>query len=227
MSRLSYLFFDFGGCIDAPGIHTRILFWDAYRRLDLRPADAREEFQEAYTMADQRMMATGEAKAMGLQEFNRHNSRLIAEKIGVSETDAERAANHVTSDMREYIERSKKTLTRLGTRYPLGLISNFTGNLELILMEFGMRSLFDSVTESFYVGYSKPAPEIFLAALKKQAFPAAECLYVGDNPKNDIIPAKALGLRTALIHRPGEKQECGADYYVETLEGLVPFIQSK
>ena len=60
------LFFDFGGCIDAPGIHTRTLFWDAFRAAGLMPADQREVFQEAYTAADQRMMETGEAKAMGL-----------------------------------------------------------------------------------------------------------------------------------------------------------------
>lgn len=220
------LFFDFGGCIDAPGIHTRVLFWDAYLKLGLRPAETREEFQEAYTAADQQMMATGEAKAMGLRAFNRHNSRLIGAKVGVHAANAAEAGDLVTEQMTAYIRESRKTLSELGRRYPLALISNFTGNLEVILREFALRELFSSVTESFYAGCSKPDERIFLAALASQPCPPNECLYVGDNPVNDIAPAKKLGMRTALIHPPGKKRECGADFYVESLAELPPLIQS-
>lgn len=226
MKGLKYLFFDFGGCIDAPGIHTRVLFWDSYRKLGLLPEGRREEFQEAYTRADQRMMATGEAKAMGLKEFNRHNSKLIAAEFGLAAA-ADRAGDLVTDRMAGYIQESRKALEELGRKYPLGVISNFTGNLEVIMKEFSLSELFGSVTESFYVGYSKPDERIFRAALGKQEFQPEECLYVGDNPKNDIIPARALGMRTALIHPAGKKQDCGADYYVETLRALVPLSESK
>jgi putative hydrolase of the HAD superfamily len=228
MKPLRYLFFDFGGCIDAPGIHTRVLFWDAYRQLELLPAKLREPFQEAYTHADQRMMATGEARLMGLTEFNRHNSRLIAREFPeISGPAAEQAGDLVTGLMDGYIRRSRETLARIRQNFQLGVISNFTGNLEVIMGEFALRELFDSVTESFYVGHSKPDERIFRAALAKQKFSPEECLYVGDNPKNDIIPAKALGMRTALIHPAGKKQGCGADFYVEELRALVPLIENR
>jgi HAD superfamily hydrolase (TIGR01549 family) len=227
MNKLQYLFFDFGGCIDAPGIHTRVLFWDAYTKLNLRPPTTREEFQEAYTKADQKMMETGEAKELGLSDFNRHNSRLIAGAIGVPATDADSAADLVSARMNEYIWTSRKSLLSFSTTHTLGLISNFTGNLEVILKEFDLHGLFDSITESYYAGYSKPDARIFRAALTKQSFVSTECLYVGDNPKNDIEPAKALGMRTALIHPPGQRRECGADFYVESLEDLLTLIQTK
>ncbi|MGZ3712862.1 MAG: HAD family hydrolase [Bdellovibrionota bacterium] len=227
MADLKYLFFDFGGCIDAPGIHTRVLFWDAFLALNLRPRETREEFQEAYTKADAKMMASGEAKDLGLKAFNRHNSRLIAATVGVEESAADKAGDLVTEKMSEYIWQSRKALLAFAETHPMGLISNFTGNLEVILKEFDLRGLFDSVTESFYAGYSKPDPRIFRAALTKQPFVSAECLYVGDNPKNDIEPARALGLRTALIHPSGQKRECEADYYLEALEDLLPLTQSK
>lgn len=222
---IQYIFFDFGGCIDAPGIHTRVLFWDAYRKLELLPASQREEFQEAYTQADHRMMRTGEAKAMALREFNRHNSALIAAAMKLGKAEAEKAGDLVTAEMETYIGHSRKALVEFHRHWPLGIISNFTGNLEVILNEFQLRPLFDSVTESFYVNRSKPDPEIFRQALAKQKFLAPECLYVGDNPVNDIGPAALLGMQTALIHAPGKKRECGADFYVESLEDLLSYIQ--
>jgi putative hydrolase of the HAD superfamily len=228
MKPLRCLFFDFGGCIDAPGIHTRVLFWDAYRQLELLPAELRETFQEAYTRADQRMMATGEARLMGLGEFNRHNSRLIAGEFPqISRAAADGAGDLVTGLMDGYIRRSRETLVDLRQNFQLGVISNFTGNLEVIMTEFALRELFDSVTESFYVGHSKPDERIFRAALAKQKFSPEECLYIGDNPKNDILPARELGMRTALIHPAGKKQDCGADFYVGELRALVPLIESK
>jgi len=109
----------------------------------------------------------------------------------------------------------------------MGLISNFTGNLEVILAEHDLSFLFDSVTESFYAGASKPELKIFHAALAKQNFPVSECLYVGDNPVNDIAPAKSLGMQAILIHEPGKKHECGADAYISSLWELSDWIQRK
>lgn len=218
---VSTLFFDFGGCIDAPGIHTRSLFWDAFLAEGCCQKDGGERavFQEAYTRADQRMMSTGEAARMGLAEFNRHNASLIAADLGVS---AGRAGDRVTELMRGYIAHSREVL--LGLKgYELGVISNFTGNLEVILREFALRDLFATVTESFQVGASKPDPRIFRAALGGRD--PRNCLYIGDNPKNDVEPARALGMVTVLIHQPGKRMDCGADFYVEDLRDLTSKIQ--
>jgi FMN phosphatase YigB (HAD superfamily) len=215
---LSTLYFDFGGCIDAPGIHTRSLFWDAF--LAEGHQGERSVFQEAYTRADQRMMGSGEAKTMGLAEFNAHNAALIASDLGVSPAGS---GDRVTALMRGYIEHSRSALVGL-KGYELGVISNFTGNLEVILREFALRDLFATVTESFYAGCSKPDPRIFQVALGKRD--PRTCLYIGDNPKNDITPAKALGMTTVLIHPRGKREECGATFYVEDLRDLSSKIQN-
>jgi HAD superfamily hydrolase (TIGR01509 family) len=220
---LSFLFFDFGGCIDAPGIHTRTLFWEAFRAESMVPVGGREEFQEAYTRADQRMMETGEAKEMGLRAFNRHNAALIARDLGLDLGKSIVASDRVSDAMVKYIANSREALLELAPDFHLGIISNFTGNLEVILREFGLRELFHSVTESFEVGHAKPDPRIFEAALATQSFPPEQCLYIGDNPKNDIDPAKKLGLTTVLI---GERRECGADGYVGDLRELPRWIAS-
>ncbi|MGZ3658752.1 MAG: HAD family hydrolase [Bdellovibrionota bacterium] len=221
---VSTIFFDFGGCIDAPGIHTRTLFWDAFVAEGADPG-GRAAFQEAYTLADQRMMSSGEAKKMPLETFNRHNATLIAGAIGFSHAQA--AGDRVTALMRGYIANSRQALLPLKGKFELGIISNFTGNLEVILREFQLRDLFESVTESYYAGASKPDLRIFQAALAQTKSAPVNCVYIGDNPKNDIAPAKALGMKAVLIHPSGARQECGADYYVEDLNAFSSWIQKR
>jgi len=226
LGMVKRIFFDFGGCLDAPGIHTRTLFFDSFLAEGLVAAEARAPFQEAYTQADQRMMASGEAKELGLRAFNRWNAALIAGTLSLPGEGATRAADRVTALMEGYLAESRGCLELLRGRYELGVISNFTGNLEVILRESGLRGFFDSVTESFHAGASKPDARIFHAALASQKQPPASCLYVGDNPVNDIAPAKALGLKAVLIHPPGGRRECGADGYLESLRELPSLIQS-
>ena len=222
---VKFVFLDFGGCIDAPGIHTRTLFWSAFQEEGLMPENERARFQEAYTEADQWMMATGEAKAMGLGAFNRHNALLIGTALDLDLDRSSAAGDRVTRLMEGYLAESRTVLEPLSREIPLGIISNFTGNLEVILREFGLRELFQSVTESFYAGASKPDLSIFHRALATQANAPGECVYVGDNPVNDIAPAKELGLKAVLIHPPGQRRDCGADGYLESLRELPLWIQ--
>lgn len=221
---LRYLFFDFGGCLDAPGIHSRTLFWEVFER-ELGSSRL-DEFQEAYSQADRNMMASGIAKSLGLREFNRMNGALIARALRKDPTAFRSGCDEITTRMEAYLCNSLSALRELKRGYPLGIISNFTGNLGVILDEQGFSGIFDSVTESFYVGAAKPDLKIFREALAKQHFSPSECLYVGDNPVNDIEPAKRLGMKTVLIHQPGKKRECDADAYVTDLRELPVRIQS-
>lgn len=214
------IFLDFGGCIDAPGIHTRTLFWDAFLAEGLVQASEREKFQEAYTQADHQMMRTGIAAKLGLKDFNRMNGSLISQNLSLRSPQAHTACDLITEKMAVYIEDSRKALEEVKKSYPLAIISNFTGNLEVILKEFGMRDLFFSVTESYYAGANKPDLTIFKKALSTQKFSPGECVYIGDNPTNDIAPAKKMGMKTILIHTTGNKKECGADAYLESLREL-------
>ncbi|MBF6046004.1 HAD-IA family hydrolase [Streptomyces sp. NRRL B-1677] len=50
-------------------------------------------------------------------------------------------------------------------------------------------------------GASKPDPEFFVRVSKAVPFALHETLYVGDRLDNDIRPAAAAGMRTALIRR--------------------------
>jgi len=224
---LHYLFFDFGGCIDSPGIHTRTLFFREFVARGIVRAEERAIFQEAYTTADKKFMKEGSAKDLGLEEFNRLQARIMCEALrGSSGGQDVCAADAVTAFQAECLRHNHGVLQALAQEFPLGIISNFTGNLEVILREFELRDFFQQVTESFYVGAAKPDKKIFLQALGRQGSPPENCLFVGDNPVNDMAPAQSLGMKTALIHAPGERRDCGADYYISDLSELAGVIRS-
>lgn len=218
------IFLDFGGCIDAPGIHTRTLFWEAFLTSGMVLSDDRDKFQDAYTQADHQMMRTGIAVNLGLRDFNRLNGTLIAQNFGLKAPHIHEACDVITQKMTTYIEESREALREVKKSFPLAIISNFTGNLEKILDEFDMKEMFFSITESYYAGASKPDQKIFQKALSTQKFSASECVYIGDNPVNDISPAKKMGMKAILIHTPGNKKDCGADGYLESLRELPNLI---
>lgn len=72
----------------------------------------------------------------------------------------------------------------------------------------------------------KPNPKIYLAVLGKFGVGADEALMVGDDLKTDILPAKRIGLKTALLRR-GEKVECvDADHVISSLTELLVLLKN-
>jgi len=62
-----------------------------------------------------------------------------------------------------------------------------------------LETYFSHILISEEVGFRKPAKEIFQTALKKVACRPEEAVMVGDNPREDIKPAKKLGMETVLF----------------------------
>ncbi|WP_328696136.1 HAD family hydrolase [Streptomyces sp. NBC_00342] len=82
----------------------------------------------------------------------------------------------------------------------LGIAGNQTVRAGAIL-----RSLFaddvDLIGTSDDWGASKPDPEFFVQVAAVVPYEPGEILYVGDRVDNDLRPAVAAGMHTALIHR--------------------------
>ena len=70
--------------------------------------------------------------------------------------------------------------------------------LHLSLERLGIRPHLAAAVVSAEVGFAKPRPEPFLAALRALGADPAECVFVGDNPAADVAGAAALGMRTVL-----------------------------
>jgi putative hydrolase of the HAD superfamily len=61
------------------------------------------------------------------------------------------------------------------------------------------------------IGISKPNPKLWLRACEETGIAPAEALYAGDNPHNDVVPAKAVGMRAVRMRSP-----CGKYASVES-----------
>jgi REG-2-like HAD superfamily hydrolase len=83
----------------------------------------------------------------------------------------------------------------------LGLISNVAQDMEATYTKLGLQPYLDFKVTSAEVGYDKPSPEIFLAALKKAAVKPGDALYVGDQYQIDVVGARGVGIKALLIDR--------------------------
>lgn len=59
----------------------------------------------------------------------------------------------------------------------------------------------DLTLSSHELGVAKPDPEFFAALSRRAGTEPARILYVGDRVDNDVLPARAAGMRTAFVRR--------------------------
>ena len=95
-----------------------------------------------------------------------------------------------------------------GTQLLLGVI---TEGLEVKqtekLLRLGVYPYLDraAIFISDPIGISKPNAKLWLRACASTGVPPAEAMYLGDNPQNDIVPARKVGMRTVRMRSPGGK----------------------
>ncbi|MBA7691986.1 Phosphoglycolate phosphatase [subsurface metagenome] len=85
----------------------------------------------------------------------------------------------------------------------LGLISNVDRDITSVYEELGLANWLQVTVTSQDVGFNKPRPEIFQAALKQAGVKPAEAIYVGDQYQIDVVGANGAGMRGILIDRNG------------------------
>lgn len=85
----------------------------------------------------------------------------------------------------------------------IGLISNTQRPLDEFASHFALDHLFSAAISSAELGYLKPHPAIFEAALAAVGEPAGAAVMVGDSVKADIEGARQIGMRAVLVRRTG------------------------
>lgn len=88
-------------------------------------------------------------------------------------------------------------LNWLTTRFRVVAVTNGNANLEMI----GIDHHFHGIVTSVGVGHAKPAPEIFVEAVRQCGVAADDILHVGDHPLTDVTGARNAGMRTAWMNR--------------------------
>lgn len=83
------------------------------------------------------------------------------------------------------------------------LISNADKDVTVVALHFDFAPLMDLIVTSALVGYEKPDPRTYYAALEPLNVDPARALHVGDQPKSDVVGARGVGMGAVLIDRYG------------------------
>jgi putative hydrolase of the HAD superfamily len=129
--------------------------------------------------------------------------RMLAE-VGIRDRSLPSALFERFTDSRSYklyhdVVPAIDSLQALGVR--IGLISNFEGWLEKMLVELEVGDVFEIAVISGIEGIEKPDPGIYRLALERAEVSAAVCMHVGDSPVMDAAPAAEVGMHPVLIDR--------------------------
>jgi len=193
--------FDYGGTLDTGGNHWGKVLWHGYERQQLPVSE--EQFREAYVYGER----TLGRNPIIQPDFTFHqtlNEKLCLQgaylyatydiDLGTALT---RVLDDVYSQTRQHTAHSIGVLQQLRRQgLPMVLVSNFYGNVEVVLHEFGFDGLFDRVVESAVVGIRKPDPQIFTLGVEALGLQADEVVVVGDSIDKDILPAHQAGCHT-------------------------------
>ena len=135
----------------------------------------------------------------------------------------EKTSLDVFQQQMKCIKKNREFLSSLSSTYKLGLISNFTANLPIILQETKLDTLFDATLISKVDDLKKPLKAAFYLLTDRLQVKPKNCAMVGDSYKNDIVPAKSLGMTTYWLGSDDcvkTEESDAADYRITRLEDL-------
>lgn len=214
------LIFDYGGTLDTDGRHWAHVLWEGYCEAGMPVTN--EQFREAYVYGERAL-----AKAPIVQpedtfrdvlekKVRQQFAFLHAEYIWNDAPDVcSEKLNTVVDYCHNYalrhITKAREVLAVLRPKYRMVLVSNFYGNIEAILRDYGLAEYFDAVIESAVVGVRKPDPEIYRLGVKATGCEAKEVTVIGDSYSKDIVPANAIGCRTIWLRGEGWSGEDAGD----------------
>ena len=221
--------FDYGGTLDTGGRHWGCVLRDIWQQTGIPAGE--ELFREAYvygerTLGSQPLVGKDFTFRQTLETKVRLEMDFLA-RAGMRNAAqyAEPVVAAAYEVARSHTAQSRKVLERLKNNSPLVLVSNFYGNISVILEEFSLGGLFQSVIESAAVGIRKPDARIFKMGVEALRLPAPQVTVVGDSMAKDILPARSIGCRIVWLRgeqwdglQPDERQ---ADRVIDRLDELL------
>ena len=214
--------FDYGGTLDTGGKHWGMLLWHAFERHQVPVSES--QFRDAYVYAERTL---GRNKI--IQPTDTFLQTLKAKvQLELTYLNNESYTDAIVSDVYERTKSqtalSRRVLMQMKAS-PMVLVSNFYGNISVVLQEFGLDGIFAEVIESAVVGIRKPDPQIFLLGVDALGMKPEEVTVVGDSLEKDIIPAKRAGCHTVWLKGEGwtnaQDGENQADRVIMTLDELL------
>lgn len=165
-------------------------------------------FSESELVADRMSYIQARPEShFNLTSLRKKWMRHIADKVGgltVDEDDFKK--NYVEAGFQIFWQERNNVifydgvldvLERLSKEYSLGVITNGNADVNVI----GIGHLFDFSISSEMAGVAKPHEDIFYQAVELSAHSVEETVYVGDDPKCDVIGPQKIGMQ-AVWYNP-------------------------
>jgi putative hydrolase of the HAD superfamily len=170
LEGLKGIIFDYGGTLDTCGQHWGKKLWHAYERQHVPVTE--QQFRDAYVYGERTLGRNPIIKPdytfhrtlstkirLEMEHLCTHNAWDASEEEFKQKHQA--VLEDVYAEVLATTAHSAEVLTQLSERFPMVLVSNFYGNIECVLQEFGLRKFFPRIVESAVVGIRKPDPRIF------------------------------------------------------------------
>lgn len=214
MSAPEALLFDFGGTLDADGVAWK----ERFRGILSRPPS--EEFDRAFYAADDALVGDV-PRDLSFRDTVDRLSRNLVRELGLDEGQAPRIAETFYKASLAKAEASRQVLGRLARRFRLGIVSNFYGNLAQICVDTGIARHVPVIVDSAVVGFEKPDPRIFEAALDALGVKPEAAVFVGDSLPRDMRGARNLGMSHIYVAPDGAAACCPEDRVVGSVSELL------
>lgn len=138
----------------------------------------------------------------GRQHMHEARRRITTTALGALGVEPELCvaiAEHMTEAKEAHVrpfEGAIETLCELGRRgHRLGLLTNGSGAFQRRkLTRFALEPYFEFIAIEGELGYGKPDPRVFRAALEHFAIAPDECWMIGDNLEADVGGAQGVGI---------------------------------
>ena len=198
------LLFDFGGTIDADGEHWLDRFFALYEDegLDFR----QEEIKRAFYHADAVCHADPGVPLIGLRPLVHRHVYYQFEALSLHDPEKQKKlADRFCDRAEEFFFHRAGLLAHLKTRFRVGVVSNFFGNLTQVLEDAGLAGSVEIMIDSGCVGIAKPDPRIFQLALERLRLPPEQAIFIGDSYERDMMPSAQLGLKTIWLKGPNPR----------------------
>ena len=207
------LIFDYGGTIDTNGIHWGEVIWSQYELSDI--GIKKELFREAYvygerTLAKKRIITPQHTfydllkTKISLQFDYLKSVKALHNEI---HNKQENIVKGCYSTVTRTIKKTSSVIEHLSQKFPSVLVTNFYGNMPVVLKEFSLDNYFNAIIESSAVGIRKPNPELFALGIKALNIDAKDVTVIGDSYRKDIIPALSLGCKAIWLKKTCWEEE--------------------
>ncbi|HEY8446860.1 MAG TPA: HAD-IA family hydrolase [Thermomicrobiales bacterium] len=104
------------------------------------------------------------------------------------------------------------------------VISNADADVTNLCTHLAFAHEMNAIITSAVVGWEKPDPRTFRAALDALGIEPGAAIHIGDQPKSDVVGALGVGMRAALLDRYGRHDP--SQHQVPVYRSLTEFVDA-